>query len=434
MKASKYNIIVSLGNNNFLVFNTLTQSMALVDQEVKDILGSDKISLPPECQKHLSQIGAIIEDHVHEEDILKCNLERAKYDSQTITFTAVVTYACNLACPYCYEGKGEISRESMSEERIESVAQFIQRETEKDRSKTVNLVLYGGEPLLNSKGCFRLLDRLTSWTRTKDITLTTHLDTNGTLLTGNIVRKFSEYDNVHVRTALHGPKEVHDRIRIFKNGKGTFDKIMNALELLKTSSIPTSLCVNVDKESVNEMGALLDDLKERGFSHIPIRFSFVSAVTAMCRHYSHVCIDEKERVTNMYELWSLGKEKGFEVIKPGYRGIFCAASVRNHYIIDPRLDVYKCADLVGQRDHRAGVISKQGEFNPEFTWYDILARDPASIEECINCALLPLCKAGCMNIGFLKYGTYHAPGCYDKESMITSMKIHIQERFSYLAK
>ena len=429
MKASEYNIIVSLGEGRNLVFNTLTHSLVLIDDEVKDVLEqSEEISLPPGAQEELVKGGILIEDEINEKKILKYNFERAKYDSETVTFTIVTTYACNLACPYCYVGKGEILTESMNKHTTDIVTRFVQNETQRNRSKTVNIVLYGGEPLLNSKSCFRILNKLTPWARTHSIDLTTHIDTNGTLLTRNMIEKLSEH-TIHVRIAFHGPKEVHDRIRVFKNGKGTYDMLMHALRLLTNADIPVSLCINVDKESINKMDTLLDDLETSGFSSIPIRFSFVSPVTTICRHYSKSCVEEEERVTIMYELWSRAEEKGFTTITPGYRGIFCAASARNHFIIDPLLDVYKCADLIGQREHRAGVLNECGEFEPEFNWYNILARDPLAIEGCTTCTLLPLCKGGCMNTGFIEQGVYHAAGCHDRESMILSLKKNIEKKF-----
>lgn len=63
--------------------------------------------------------------------------------------TIWLTYMCNLACTYCYEGN--IKRtQSMSMETADRVMEFITYKINSlEKKEKINIVLYGGEPLLN---------------------------------------------------------------------------------------------------------------------------------------------------------------------------------------------------------------------------------------------------------------------------------------------
>lgn len=55
---------------------------------------------------------------------------------------------------------------------------------------------------------------------------------NGTLLTDEII-KFMKDNEVSLLISMDGPKEIHDKNRVFSNGMGSFDKIMNNINKIK---------------------------------------------------------------------------------------------------------------------------------------------------------------------------------------------------------
>lgn len=58
------------------------------------------------------------------------------------------------------------------------------------------------------------------------------ITTNGTLLSADIVQKMKEYDFT-VCVSLDGPKEIHDACRMSKDGRGSFDQVMEGIQRLR---------------------------------------------------------------------------------------------------------------------------------------------------------------------------------------------------------
>ena len=97
-------------------------------------------------------------------------------------------------------------------------------------STQVNIGFYGGEPLLR----FSLIKQIVAYAREKfdgkELAFT--ITTNGTLLNEEIISYF-EKEDVQLMISLDGPKEIHDKNRVFPNGQGSFDTVMENLERLK---------------------------------------------------------------------------------------------------------------------------------------------------------------------------------------------------------
>jgi uncharacterized protein len=97
-------------------------------------------------------------------------------------------------------------------------------------SKEINISFYGGEPLLN----FKLIKQCVEYVRRlqdkREITFT--ITTNGTLLKNEIIDYLAQ-NKIGLAISLDGPKEVHDRYRIFPDGRGSFDLIMKNVSKIK---------------------------------------------------------------------------------------------------------------------------------------------------------------------------------------------------------
>lgn len=422
LKASSYNYTV-LYHENYILFNTFTNFLAIIDEDAKRVLQKLEKGHPVDVDDATFNLfkekGVIIDGNVDEKKILKCVEAENKYDTRSATYTILTTYQCNLACPYCYEGKGELLKSAMSTTMATRVCDFIKKEYQKNRSENIEIVLYGGEPLLNKECCFNLLEHLQFLS--DETNLRVRAVTNGTLLSeevrDNLVRASR---NVIVQITLHGPREIHDKIRIFKNGEGTFDTLLNNLRMLAESPIQPSVCINLDKKSITQVDRLLDQLKEAGLQDIPIGFSPILPVTQVCQSYPH-CVSEIE-MREYPQLLQAVEEKGFHFSsRPSEKIlIFCDALRESSFAIDPFGDVYKCWNTVGLKEHRVGVLTEDGTLKKEYPYYDLMARDPLQIEECADCKLLPLCGGGCVSRAYFRGGTYHRRGCYGERIRLAS--------------
>jgi radical SAM protein with 4Fe4S-binding SPASM domain len=72
--------------------------------------------------------------------------------------------------------------------------------------------------------------------------------TNGTIITDEIVR-FCKSNNVVLQITLDGKNDVHDKNRVFRNGKGSFDKIVRNIRKVKASGLDYYLRTNISQDS-----------------------------------------------------------------------------------------------------------------------------------------------------------------------------------------
>ncbi len=148
--------------------------------------------------------------------------------------TLQLTQRCNLRCKYCIYSEDvnmhqrSHSNKDMHWETAKKSIDFL-REHSVD-STQVNIGFYGGEPLLR----FSLIKQIVAYAREKfdgkELAFT--ITTNGTLLNEEIISYF-EKEDVQLMISLDGPKEIHDKNRVFPNGQGSFDTVMENLERLK---------------------------------------------------------------------------------------------------------------------------------------------------------------------------------------------------------
>jgi uncharacterized protein len=143
---------------------------------------------------------------------------------------------CNQNCKYCsVSGRYSSKRKQDMPSHIakKAVDFFIERSAINRKETPPAITFYGGEVLKR----FGLLKEVVEWTKSKDLfpEYRFSLTTNGTLLTDEIIAYFVE-NNIAILLSLDGPGKIHNRYRVFRNGKGTFDTIMRNLERIQKYS------------------------------------------------------------------------------------------------------------------------------------------------------------------------------------------------------
>jgi uncharacterized protein len=154
---------------------------------------------------------------------------------------------CNLDCTYCFY----LSKETlpggpgpgrMSDETLE---QFIQQYIEGVTGPQVVFSWQGGEPTLRGLEFFRKVVALEKKYAKPFQRIENDLQTNGTLLNEEWCA-FLKENRFLVGLSIDGPRELHDKYRVTKGGRPTFDKVFNAIKLLKRYEVPfnTLTCIN----------------------------------------------------------------------------------------------------------------------------------------------------------------------------------------------
>jgi uncharacterized protein len=149
--------------------------------------------------------------------------------SQTIL---EISFNCNLRCRYCTFGGGfaghrTLGKGWMSEELIlKSVDSALKHS---DKLEEISLGFYGGEPLI----AFDLLKKAVRYAQenAKGKKIKFSMTTNATLINKSKAR-FLRDAGFSILVSLDGPKSMHDRFRIYPDGRGTYKDTIKGLKTL----------------------------------------------------------------------------------------------------------------------------------------------------------------------------------------------------------
>jgi uncharacterized protein len=159
--------------------------------------------------------------------------------------------SCNLRCAYCfYRAKDELyakSKPSMSEEVLES---YIRQLIEMEPTDQVVIAWQGGEPTLLGIDFYKRAVNIASKYLPDGKQIQWTIQTNGTLLTDEWCDFFIK-NNFLVGLSMDGPRELHNRFRVDQQGKGTFDSVMHAVDLLKAHNVEFNILCCVHSENQN---------------------------------------------------------------------------------------------------------------------------------------------------------------------------------------
>ena len=134
MKSSNFNIIIpTKTEGEYILANMMSGAVIAIDEEMKSSLEKSalkKDTFDAETEAALLKLGILLPDTADEYCKFKVKYETRKYKVDSPNFTLITTYACNLACPYCYEGKGELLKGTMNDDTRKRAVTFIKKRVE----------------------------------------------------------------------------------------------------------------------------------------------------------------------------------------------------------------------------------------------------------------------------------------------------------------
>jgi uncharacterized protein len=415
VRVSKFNVFLPSfpDEGQFLVFNTFTDSRVIINEELKKVmervegkspLNGDEIGY----LKQLRELGIMVDDEVDEDRELQYWFERFKYDPSILSITILTTYACNLGCVYCFQ-EGLHSPSFMDRGTSRKVIRWISEKLRTLLPGSVEVVFYGGEPLLNPKAIRIISKGMSELTKPMGIQLNLSIITNGVLIDGELVDFLLPLGLKEIKVTLDGDREAHDAKRPHRNGDGTFDAILQNLVQLK-EKVPISIGGNFDDSNKESIPRLLDVLEECDFNghlkRVGFKPIFSNLETAKRPGTSfNTCTFSDINVEDMLWLRKETEKRGF----PCEGGIAlgpCEAAREHAYTIDPLGKIYKCPGSAGMDKFVIGDINED-ELNYRNTQF--MTFDPCEI--CRDCPYIPLCGGGCRMGAYIKKGDFQDIAC-----------------------
>lgn len=187
------------------------------------------------------------------------------------TLVLEAAQACNLRCTYCYAGGGSYGGVTriMRPELARRAARFLV-ESSGDR-KSVTLVLFGGEPLLNMPALTAAVLEGEAAARALGKKLVVSMTTNGTRFTPEAL-DFLAAHSIGVSVSIDGPPDVHDANRRYAGrGGGSYADVVAGMALLRErTSRPPAARVTLTPDQWHRVPEVFDHLVALGFLEIGI--------------------------------------------------------------------------------------------------------------------------------------------------------------------
>ncbi len=229
-KNNGYNIVLDVESGSVHVVDDLVYEMIPLYQDHTEAQIRDRLCgtyAAADIAEAYDEIGCLVRDGtLFSEDIYKDYIfEFQKRPTVVKALCLHIAHDCNLACRYCFAGEGEYHgrRALMSFEVGKAALDFLIANSGNRHNLEVDF--FGGEPLMN----FEVVRQLVAYGREQEKIHDKHfrftLTTNGVLLDDEVMDFINrEMDNVVLST--DGRREVHDRMRPFRGGRGSYDLVM----------------------------------------------------------------------------------------------------------------------------------------------------------------------------------------------------------------
>jgi uncharacterized protein len=325
--------------------------------------------------------------------ILNSKAKSYKVCSNSVTgITIAPTMNCNFNCEYCFV-KNSLKNQVITKELLDKIISFLS-----SKGKYYSIEWFGGEPSLVPE----LITYFYKETEMKNlINCESILITNGTFEKKEIWSIIENYITT-LQITLDGNKLIHDKRRIFKDGRGSFDKIINNLDILyekmKKGRIKRNIFVdircNLDKENISEYKQLRNYILER-YNGV---FCFTFAKVKHCgiKFYDRKILTDKEYsdfVVAQYHNYGIFREPILPVDSTTFQ--HCRVTCPNSFIFDPIGNIYKCDIDIGDESKIIGncFTKKLPQNNTEAKY--LFSTSLFLPKKCSKCSLIFQCWGGC---------------------------------------
>lgn len=314
-----------------------------------------------------------------------------------------ISQTCNMGCSYCYAGQGEFGMGAGSMDGEVALKAIDLLLKDKKRGDKVNLSFMGGEPLMNRSGLRMATAYAAAAAARLGVEMGFSVTSNGTLIREEDARFFEEY-GFAVTISLDGLREDHDRLRVFKNGRGTYDQVMAniapLLRLQQRMQVSARVTVTPQHERVYEA---LDEFIDMGFHSVgfspllraddgqhemsayDLEHLLAEMIACGLQFEAAVLSDRRYPFLNMVNAYK-------EIAKSTHRPYPCGAGA-GYMGVSATGELAACHRFVG--DSRAAMGSVTNGVDPSLQEAWMTERHVHQQEPCSSCWARYLCGGGC---------------------------------------
>ena len=324
-----------------------------------------------------------------------------------------IAHDCNLACRYCFAEEGEYHghRELMSYEVGKKALDFLIANSGSRRNLEVDF--FGGEPLMNWQVVKDLVKYGREQEKLHDKNFRFTLTTNGVLLNDEVM-EFANKEMGNVVLSIDGRKEIHDHMRPFRNGKGSYDLIVPKFQQFAESR-------NQDKYYVRGTFTHYNlDFADDVLHLADLGFKQISVEPVVAEDSEEYALREEDLpklfaeydklAAEMVNRYHTDKDFNFFHFMLDLTGGPCVAkrlsgcgSGTEYLAVTPWGDLYPCHQFVGEEKYLMGNVDDgitRPDIREEFKECNVYSK-----EKCRNCFAKFYCSGGCAANSYKFHGS-----------------------------
>lgn len=317
--------------------------------------------------------------------------------------------ACNMSCSYCFYRDVAQNRECAFEGMLSlrRMEQLIQAGLEY-ADNMCSFAFQGGEPTLAGLDFYREVVALQKKHARPGIQIHNAIQTNGTC----IDRGWAEFlakEHFLVGLSLDGPADLHNLNRKDNQGKGTFNRVLQAARLLDKYQADYNVLSVVTGRNARSIEKIYNFFKKQGFRWL----QFIPCLEPLGEErgnqlYSLTCEEYGEYLIRLFDLWFQDLKSGCYIsirhldnwlaILMGRQPEACNMTGRCsvQFVVEGDGGVYPC-DFYVLDEWRLGTVGEESfaQMQNSERARRFVQTSLAVPEACRTCPFYALCRNGC---------------------------------------
>ena len=412
---SKNVITIPVNDDLVICYNRILNCPLIIDKEAETWISahtqinvSESASFSEEELKLMSSclgsyIYTIYDDYeidlVREQNLL--HMKKVKEGQVFSSLSLRVCEKCNFGCKHCIADEAKDSKMMDIYSAIKAIDAYIcLKKLDKKEEDEIEVHFGNCEPLIN----FDTIRQAVLYIKEKYPYLTAKYSINSNLsLLNREMADFFIDNSFEVYVSLDGLKESNDRIRIFKDGRGTFDVIMDKLRLLESAGKKIEgISVTITEENFKFFDdRFVDWCETMGFISVGCDFDLIHSLS----------ISNESKVEFLTDYWKRFTKKGIEFfgtwitpflilsnnsITYGADG-FCKAVTGQNFSVDANGRIFVC-DYSSK--YLADIDNIKASISPDGKYYNFvrsnLIGETEPFSGCKDCEIYGACGGQCM--------------------------------------
>jgi len=320
---------------------------------------------------------------------------------------------------------------------LEVVKSFIYQVSLLD-IKNVSFIWHGGEPLLAGLSFYEKVYDLQSLYLSKK-RFSNSFQSNGTLINQDWAL-FSKSRHFSFGISIDGPEDIHDLNRVFVGGRGTFERVMNGIRILRENKIEPGIVSVITKDSIHRARDIFNFFVQNNLRKI----NFSPCAEKWGEELDGFSLSPREWASFMIEIFDEWIKKDdpsvkIQLLESLFQGLIggkptlcsCTKDCSQYIAVDSNGDLYLCGRFLGISEFRLGNLMQQSikELFRSGVYSTFVEKTSAVREECEKCPWESTCNGGCTYYRYMN-GSIDNP--YYFCSSTKRLLSHMKEKISML--